>query len=348
MDEKNRKRFMSRAIRLSKRGFPAPNPRVGCVLVRDGVVVGEGYHEFAGGPHAEAVALAHAGVKAKGAEAFVTLEPCNHFGRTPPCSEALIHAGVSKVTYAVADPNPVAMGGADRLRDAGVLVDSGLLAEESESVNRAWLWSMRNRRPYVMIKVACSLDGRICDGAGKSQWITGERARAAGRLLRAECGAVLVGRATVEADDPRLTVRSKKVRNEPVRVILDPNVRLCGTERVFQGDSPTIWVVGKSGTDERQMSVSVSDGQFDLTELLEKLFEKGVRGLLVEGGAVTVSRFLKAGLVNEAAIFMGNVALGSGVNWFSDVEGSLELSPRPELIGVQKFGQDVLLRYQFQ
>jgi len=318
-------RFMQRAITLSRRGFPAPNPHVGCVLVRNGKVVGEGYHHHAGGPHAEAAALTMAGSEAKGADAYVTLEPCNHFGRTPPCSDALIRAGVRRVVVACADPNPVAAGGLAKLRAVGIETETGLLAKEAADANIAFMTAMRLRRPYVVVKAAASLDGRIALPSGESKWITGPEARRAGRRLRAELGAVLVGRRTVELDDPQLTARTPGVVNPPLRIVLDPSARLTDRHKVFDDQAPTRHVTGP----------------VDLPALLADLFASGVTGLLVEGGGTTISGFVRAGLVDAYEIFLGGKLLGAGRSWLADIGlDSLAEAPELEVTGIRRVGSD--------
>src|SRR5579885_2122161 len=206
--------WMRRAIELSKNGFPAPNPHVGCVIVKNGEIVGEAYHDHAGAPHAEVVALTQAREKANGADVFVTLEPCNHQGRTGPCSQALIQAGVANVTAACLDPNPKAKGGLKALKESGVKVSHGLMQKEASAANEVFLKSMEQRSPYLVGKVAMSLDGRVAMPNGDSKWITNEASRAIGHRLRAECGAVLVGRNTVARDNPHLTARVEGVVNQ--------------------------------------------------------------------------------------------------------------------------------------
>lgn len=299
-------RWMRRAIALSRRGFPAPNPHVGCVIVSGGKVVGEGYHDHAGGPHAEAVALAKAGERASGADAYVTLEPCNHHGRTPPCSLALLQAGIRRVFAATSDPNPKAAGGAQALREAGIEVSIGLLSEEAAGANRIFLGSLALKRPYVIAKAAVSLDGKTALPSGESKWITGPAARAEGHRLRAECGVVLVGRKTVEADDPQLTARLPGVVNQPLRVVLDPGRRLGAHYRVFSNEAETWHITGK----------------IDLRDLLERLARAGHIGLLVEGGALTLGKFLAEDLVDEVRLFMAPKILGSGLDWVAGLNVS--------------------------
>jgi len=293
--------WMRRAIRLSERGFPAPNPPVGCVLVRDGQWIADGFPTYAGGPHAEAVALTAAGEKARGATAFVTLEPCNHVGRTSACSESLIQARVSRVVVAVRDPNPVAAGGLERLQSAGIAVDVGVEVDAAERSMAPFLYSIRNKRPYVVVKAAFGLDGRIALPSGESQWITGIPARRAGHVLRARLGCLLVGWRTVASDNPRLTARVPGVVNQPIRVVLDPRNQLTGQELMFNGEASTRHITGP----------------IDLPTVLTDLFEAGVTGLLVEGGADTISRFLKAGLVNRIEAFVAPKILGDGPSWIA-------------------------------
>ena len=322
------RRFMRRAIHLSKRGFPAPNPRVGCVIANRGEIVGEGYHDHAGGPHAEVVALNQAGDAARGGDAYVTLEPCDHHGRTPPCSLALAAAGVRRVVVAVEDPNSRAAGGVERLRAAGIEVEVGLMANEAAAENRLFLAAMRNGRPYVVGKAAMSLDGRIALPNGDSKWITGDRARDLGHRLRAECGAVLVGRRTVEMDDPLLTARVKHVVNQPLRIVLDPGAKLGPHYRVFGPDADT-WHV---------------TGNIDIGSILDELKARGHIGLLVEGGGVTIGRFLSADAVDELRLFIGARVLGAGSSWVEDMNvASLAEAPRFEVRDVRKLGPDTEL-----
>lgn len=308
---------MRRAIELSRLGFPAPNPRVGCVILSGDTIVGEGFHAYAGGPHAEVVALRSAGAAARGAHLLVTLEPCRHHGRTPPCTEAILQAGIAKVTYAVPDPNPRAAGGGADLANAGISVESGLLEAEARSANRVFLHAMETGRPYVVLKAATTLDGFIARDDGTSKWITGERARERGRLLRAEMGSVLVGRRTVEADDPALTARHPDVKNEPVRAVLDPEARLSGREAIFAGPGEAVWFVGTGSEREaRQVPLQTDrQGGLDLRQALGHLRQRGVIGVLVEGGARTYSGFLEQGLVDRIDLFVAPKLFGSGLRW---------------------------------
>ena len=321
-------RFMDRAIRLSRRGFPAPNPHVGCVLVKDGGVVGEGWCPYAGGPHAEAMALANAGEAARGADAYVTLEPCDHYGRTPPCSLALLNAGVARAFVAVADPNPRAAGGAHRLREAGIPVEIGLGGAKARAVAAQFHFAMAHGRPLVVAKAGASLDGRIALPSGESKWITSPAARLAAHALRAECGAVLVGYRTVVADDPHLTARLPGVVNPPLRVVLDPRAALAGTERVFDDAAETLWIREPLAPEE----------------VVARVGERGATGLLVEGGGRTIARFLAAEMVDRVELFLAPRVLGDGPAWCEGLGlASLAQTPGFRLTGTRRVGPDLRL-----
>ena len=341
---------MRRAIALSQRGFPAPNPHVGCVIVKSGRLVGEGWHAYAGGLHAEAMALAEARGAAKGAEVFVTLEPCNHQGRQPPCTHALIEADVKKVWVAVADPNPNVKGGGMKcLLRSGCDVDLGLLKDEAATANHTWLTAMRLQRPFVTLKAAITMDGRIALPTGESQWITGDEARKQARRLRAELGAVLVGSGTIEKDDPKLTSRIKGIQREPERFVLDLERRLPDRHQVFQGDAPATRIVHPERAIGSDLEARVKDGKLDLDALLKSLWERDITGLLVEGGAQTISSFLGQGLADRIELFMGNVAFGVGPTW---LEGSLGPNlaglDRWRLVHAKKLDSDVWMRFEPQ
>jgi diaminohydroxyphosphoribosylaminopyrimidine deaminase / 5-amino-6-(5-phosphoribosylamino)uracil reductase len=336
MSESNKPRnltpdqWMQRAIRLSQKGFPAPNPHVGCVLVREGELVGEGFHARVGGPHAEVLALTQAGPKAKGSTAFVTLEPCNHHGRTGPCSQALIEAGVARVEFAVADPDPRAKGGAQTLREAGIEVASGRLEAEARSANEVFLFAQENRRPWVTVKAAIGLDGRIALPDGRSQWITGPKARAQGRRLRAELGAVMVGAGTVRMDNPELTSRLRGASHLPVKVVLDPRGTLEPSVPALK--PPSIHLT------HRELE------SFSPDDVLAFLFEKGIHGLLIEGGATTASPFLAAGLVDQIELFVSPRLLGNGLTWVNAAfPEALHPVPSWRYHRVRRLGDDLWL-----
>ncbi|MEO1251425.1 MAG: bifunctional diaminohydroxyphosphoribosylaminopyrimidine deaminase/5-amino-6-(5-phosphoribosylamino)uracil reductase RibD [Pseudomonadota bacterium] len=318
--------YMSRAIHLAARasGRTAPNPMVGCVLVKDGKIVGEGWHEGPGLDHAEVMALKAAGPEAAGSTAYVTLEPCNHTGRTGPCAEALIAAKVAEVVYAIADPNPLASGGADRLRAAGVAVRNGAEQYAAEKLNKAWLHAQKTGRPFVVAKSAMSLDGRIATSGGESQWITSPESRAAGHLLRADADAILVGAETVLADDPALTVRLNSETRHPLRVVLDSTARTPAGAKVYERAGAGALLATTSAAPParlaafREMGVDIAvlpsneANRVDPHAVLEALFQRDVRHLLIEGGGAVLGAFFDADLIDEAHLFIAPVLIGGG------------------------------------
>ncbi|MBU2666755.1 bifunctional diaminohydroxyphosphoribosylaminopyrimidine deaminase/5-amino-6-(5-phosphoribosylamino)uracil reductase RibD [Actinoplanes bogorensis] len=303
---------MRRAIALAARGLgtTSPNPVVGCLLLdTEGEVVGEGFHAYAGGPHAEIVALAQAGNRARGGTAIVTLEPCNHTGRTGPCSQALINAGVRRVVIAVDDPTPVAAGGAVTLRAAGVQVETGMRRREASEGNVAWLTAVRRGRPYVTWKFAATLDGRSAASDGTSQWITSSPARSDVHVLRGTVDAIVAGVGTVIADDPQLTVRDLRDNSlaikQPLRVVVDSGGRTPEKARVRDAAAPT-WIAttGELGAGP--------DGRVDLNALLGALFGRGIRSVLLEGGPTLAGAFLEQGLVDQVIGYVAPKLLGAG------------------------------------
>ena len=300
-------RAMRRALDLARTpGVPlGPNPRVGCVLLdRDGVEVAEGYHRGAGSPHAEAAALTEAGDDARGATAVVTLEPCNHTGRTGPCADALAEAGVARVVFAQPDPNPVAAGGEATLRAAGIEVAFGLMEREARAVNRAWTFGMEHHRPFVTWKFAATLDGRSAAADGTSRWITSRAARVDAHRLRAQCDVMLVGTGTVEADDPELTVRDEydePLPHQPLRAVmglreLDPG------RRVLNDRAETIRLETR-----------------DPQEALARLHDLDRRHVFLEGGPQLAATFVRAGLVDEVVAYVAPALLGAGTGAVGDL-----------------------------
>ncbi|WP_420810679.1 bifunctional diaminohydroxyphosphoribosylaminopyrimidine deaminase/5-amino-6-(5-phosphoribosylamino)uracil reductase RibD [Jiangella asiatica] len=302
---------MRRAVALAARGAltTPPNPDVGCVVLdAAGRVVGEGWHERPGGPHAEVVALRSAGDAARGGTAVVTLEPCDHTGRTGPCTSALIEAGVRRVVIAVADPNPVAAGGAATLRAHGIDVELGVLQDDAERMNARWLTPFRTRRPFVVWKFAATLDGRSAAADGTSRWITGAQARADVHRLRASVDTVVAGVGTVVADDPQLTARPADEHvppGQPLRVVVDSDGRTPATARVRDGSAPT-WI---ATADEVGAG---ADGRVDLAKLLSMLDERGQRYVLLEGGPTLAGAFWRAGLVDRVVGYVAPALLGAG------------------------------------
>jgi len=319
---------MEIALVLAERGLGRvwPNPSVGCVLVKDGAIVGRGWTQPPPGNHGEVEALRRAGERALGATAYVTLEPCCHYGRTPPCTMALLHAGVRRVVVATADPFPRVDGrGIEQLRQSGVQVDVGLLKERAEAQNAGFLLKVQKHRPLVTLKLATSLDGRIATAAGESQWITGARARASGHKLRATHDAIMVGANTARADDPGLTCRLPGMEpRSPVRVVVSQGGRLPITSRLVQTakDHPTWMIVAagmpaeallaheKAGVLIIRIGHDPEDERLDLALALGALAERGITRLLVEGGSALAASLLRAKLVDRLAVFQAPLALG--------------------------------------
>ncbi|MGN7248214.1 bifunctional diaminohydroxyphosphoribosylaminopyrimidine deaminase/5-amino-6-(5-phosphoribosylamino)uracil reductase RibD [Janibacter anophelis] len=319
---------MTRAVELAARGLgrTSPNPVVGCVVLdADGRIAGEGWHERAGGPHAEVVALAAAGERARGGTAVVTLEPCRHTGRTGPCTSALLEAGVARVVIAVPDPTATAGGGADLLREHGLEVIEGVGRDAAAHGNRAWLHAMATGRPFVTWKLASTLDGRTAAADGTSRWITGPDARAAVHALRAERDAVLVGGGTLRADDPHLAARGIEGATQPLRVVLDRRAEVPLTARVLDDAASTLVVVAE-GTDARRLvdagvdvlAVPAGPDGLDLAAVLAGLHERGVRSVLLEGGARVAASCIAADLVDEVVAHIAPALLGAGAPVLGD------------------------------
>jgi len=353
-------RFMALALQRAARGLYTtdPNPRVGCVLVRDGQVVGEGWHERAGEAHAEINALRQAGDQAKGATAYVTLEPCCHHGRTPPCSKALIEAGVSRVVAAMQDPNPQVSGnGLAELQAAGVMTASGLLAAEAEKLNPGFVMRMRHGRPWVRCKLAMSLDGRTAMASGESRWITGDAARRDVHRLRARSSAIMTGLGTVLADDPALTVRLEAdgavPYHQPLRVILDSQLRIPPSARLFEQPGESLILTGN--TDARREAllgrpgISIktlpldADGRLDLRKALGYLGGTGNNEVHLEAGAILSGAMLATGLVDELIVYMAPHLMGDAARGLFTLPGLERMSQRIALAiqDVRAVGEDL-------
>jgi diaminohydroxyphosphoribosylaminopyrimidine deaminase/5-amino-6-(5-phosphoribosylamino)uracil reductase len=336
---------MARALRLAARGLDTatPNPRVGCVLVKGDRVVGEGWHERAGGPHAEAVALQAAGGQAAGATAYVTLEPCSHHGRTPPCAEALVAAGVGEVVAAMQDPNPEVAGrGIARLRAAGIATRVGLMEAEARELNIGFVSRMTRGRPWLRVKIAASLDGKTALGNGVSQWITGPDARRDGHRWRARSCAILTGIGTLRDDDPRLTVRDVGASRQPLRVVVDSRLRMDPQAKILDGEP--VLVATATGDAARRRALEAkgasivvlpdAGGKVDLARLAAELAARGINEILVESGINLNSALLAAGLVDELLIYLAPHLLGDGGRGMLDLgevtrmEGRLALDVR--------------------
>ncbi len=318
--------MMQNALALARLGrfSTSPNPRVGCVIARGGQIVGQGYHVKAGEPHAEVHALRQAGAMAQGATAYVTLEPCSHYGRTPPCAKALIKSGVTRVVAAMTDPNPLVAGkGLAMLAAAGIQTESGLLENEARELNRGFLSRLERNRPYVRLKCAASLDGKTALSDGQSQWITGEAARNDVQQMRAESCAILTGIGTVLADNPRLNVRAFPTLRQPIRVVLDSQLRTpLDSHLVSDGQSPTLIVtlvedetrwqpyLAHPHIDIVRPSESMGE-RIDLKQVLTILAEKGIGELTIEAGTTLNTSFLQADLVDEIVLYQSPKILGN-------------------------------------
>jgi len=320
--------FMAQALSLAVlgEGTTRPNPLVGCVIVNSGAIVGWGFHRASGEPHAEVLALAQAGAAARGATVYVSLEPCAHLGRTGPCTDALIRAGVHRVVAAVGDPNPLVDGrGFSALRAAGIEVTTGVLQSEARAVNAPFLSTHERRRPWVTLKAAQSLDGRIAAAAGSSTWITGPAARRYAHRLRYRHDAILVGAGTVRRDDPQLTVRLAGTEIVRTRVVLSPRLALDPNSRIFasaMASAPRTRVYAGPGCAEAELArfrgraevVVVGEGAsgLDLAAVLQDLSHAGLQSVLVEGGGMTAGAFLRSGLVDELVLFIAGRLIGAG------------------------------------
>jgi diaminohydroxyphosphoribosylaminopyrimidine deaminase/5-amino-6-(5-phosphoribosylamino)uracil reductase len=356
--------WMAQALALAAlgEGTTHPNPRVGCVVVRDGRAVGSGFHRAAGEPHAEALALAVAGAAARGATLFVNLEPCAHHGRTPPCADAIVAAGVARVVAGVRDPNPLVDGrGLDRLRAAGIATETGLLEAECRAVNAGFLSVHERRRPWVTVKAAQSQDGLIAAAGGSSTWVTGEAARRYAHRLRFTHDAVLVGAGTVRRDDPRLTVRLPGLLAPRLRVVLAPRLDLDPRAKVFareREELPRTRVYGGARSTGAALDdvadvvrVGTTADGLDLRAVLEDLATIGVQSVLVEGGGRPIGPVLRAGLADDLALFVAPRLIGArGATPLVDLpaaatpDGARRLSPR----SVVPLGADVLVLAGFE
>ncbi|QBI21550.1 bifunctional diaminohydroxyphosphoribosylaminopyrimidine deaminase/5-amino-6-(5-phosphoribosylamino)uracil reductase RibD [Egibacter rhizosphaerae] len=349
---------MDRALALAEhaRGHARPNPAVGCVVTQQGTLVGEGWTQPPGGPHAEVVALERAGARARGATAFVTLEPCDHAGRTGPCTRALIDAGVARVVIAAADPDPIAAGGRATLEAAGIDVTTGLRADVAREQNAAFLHPLETGRPLLTVKLAVSLDGRIAAADGTSQWLTGSGTRQRAHRLRADCDAVVVGAGTVLTDDPRLTVRLDESTRQPLRVVLDRRARTAAGARVYDDAAPSLAIVGAeadaghlvdAGVGVARLPAADGDGDDagDLLAALAMLGSRGVQSALLEGGARLVASSLAAGCADRLAVHIAPVWLGDDGRPGAvglDIR-TLSEAPRFGLESVARVGDDAVL-----
>lgn len=358
-------RYMARALELARRGrfTTTPNPNVGCVIVRDGQIVGEGWHQRAGEPHAEVHALRMAGDRARGATAYVTLEPCSHHGRTPPCCDALIAAGVKRVVAAMQDPNPQVAGrGLHGLHQAGIEVSHGLMMQEAEALNRGFLKRMRTGFPWIQLKLGASLDGRTAMASGESQWITSSAARRDVQRLRAQSSAILSSSATVLADNPSLTVRWSELDSEsqrlvdeaelrqPVRVIVDSQNRVTPHHKLIEQSGET-WLMRQQVDDRHwpetvtQIPVPLRDSQLDLVALMMVLGQRQINSVWVEAGATFAGALIQAGLVDELIVYVAPKLLGNDARGLCQLAGLTQLADAPVFAfrDIRQVGDDVRL-----
>ena len=340
--------MMRRALALAEQGLftATPNPRVGCVLAQGDRVVGEGWHEKAGAPHAEANALAAAGAHARGATAYLNLEPCAHQGRTPPCADALAAAGVTRVVAALRDPNPEAAGGGDKLAAAGVRFEHGLMQSEARELNIGFVSRVTRGRPWVRMKLAATLDGRTALANGKSQWITGAAARKDGHRWRARACAVLTGIGTVKADDPRLTVREVETPRQPLRVIVDSRLETPAGAKILQGGNALIFfgdTANKPPQGAEAIAMPNANGKVDLAAMLRELARRGVNELHVEAGFKLNGSLAREGCVDEMLIYLAPAFLGDSAQGMLDLARMTSLDERlsVSLRSVERVGEDL-------
>jgi diaminohydroxyphosphoribosylaminopyrimidine deaminase / 5-amino-6-(5-phosphoribosylamino)uracil reductase len=354
--------FMKMALDLAAtaKGKTNPNPVVGAILVKDGLIVGSGLHRKAGEPHAEVHAFRMAGEHAKGATLYVTLEPCSHYGKTPPCANLVKESGVSRVVVATQDPNPQVAGrGIGIIREAGIEVEVGILEKEAQHLNERFIHNMLTRTPFVISKVAMTLDGKIATHNGHSKWITGDEARYNVHRLRNEVDAILVGIGTVKADDPMLTTRLETGGKNPIRIILDSTLRIDVNAKIVDCSEAKTWIVTAEGNDDiaekvkvlehrgvEFIYVPVTQSGLDLSALMVQLYERGVTDLLVEGGSEVNGSFLRAGLINKFFIYMAPKVLGgrdSLTPFTGEDVDSMDQALDVAIHSIEHFGNDILI-----
>jgi len=348
-------RFMAQALALAQRGLytTTPNPRVGAVVVHDGAVLGEGWHARAGGPHAEVAALDDArarGHATAGATLYCTLEPCTHVGRTPPCTDAIVAAGIARVVVAMEDPNPAAAHGAKRLRAAGLDVATGVLAAEAAALNPGFVARMTRGRPYVRMKVAASLDGRTALPDGRSRWITGPQARADGHAFRARACAVVTGIGTVLADDPELTVRAVDTPRQPLRIVVDRHGQTPPEAKVLRGGALVVTADARRPrwrSDVEHVVLPDAQGRVDLAALMRELARRALNEIHVEAGARLNGALLAAGLVDELLVYVAPSLIGDparGIAGWPQALDSLDARVRLAIDEAERIGEDLRIR----
>jgi len=336
--------MMARALALAEKGLftTTPNPRVGCVLTQGEKVVGEGWHEKAGGPHAEVIAME--GKKAEGGTLYVTLEPCNHQGRTPPCTEMILKSGIKRVVAAVRDPNPKAAHGGKALAGKQIQFQSGLMEEEAKELNIGFFSRMTRGRPWVRMKIAATLDGRTALADGRSQWITGSEARKDGHRWRARACAILTGHGTVKADNPRLTVREIETPRQPLRVIVDSRVETPPNARILEGGNVLLFASQKKGLKGAEVIVLPNPGgKVDLPQMLEELAKRGINELHVEAGFRLNGSLVREGCVDEFLIYVNPSFLGDEAQGMLSLPAfsALEKRLKTKITSFERIGDDL-------
>ena len=339
--------MMARALSLAEKGLftTTPNPRVGCVVVQGDSVVGEGWHEKAGGPHAEVVAIGQAGARAVGATLYVTLEPCNHQGRTPPCVDLIKKNKINRVVAAMLDPNPQAAHGGESLAAAGIRFERGLMEVEARELNIGFVSRMTRGRPWVRMKIAATLDGRTALANGKSQWITGPEARKDGHRWRARACAILTGIGTVKADDPRLTVREVETPRQPLRVVVDSKLEIPANARVLEGGSALVFcaVDSRKKIEAEIHKLPNSHGKVELPLMLKELARRGINELHVEAGFRLNGSLVLEGCVDEFLIYLNPSFLGDAAQGMLSLAGisSLEEKIKLKMTSLERIGDDI-------
>jgi diaminohydroxyphosphoribosylaminopyrimidine deaminase/5-amino-6-(5-phosphoribosylamino)uracil reductase len=339
--------MMARALELARKGLytTTPNPRVGCVVAQGDTVLGEGWHETAGGPHAEVVALERAGARAAGATLYVTLEPCSHQGRTPPCADLVVKSKVKRVVAAMRDPNPEASKGGERIAAAGIAFEHGLLEAEARELNLGFVSRVTRGRPWVRMKIAATLDGRTALADGRSQWITGPEARRDGHRWRARACAILTGIGTVKADNPRLTVREVETPRQPLRVVVDSRLEIAHDARVLEGGGALIFTAIDA---DRPLNAETHRlpnprGKVELPEMLNELARRGVNELHVEAGVRLNGSLVHEGCVDEFLVYLNPSLLGDQAQGMVAIPGvaSLDERIRLNITSLERIGDDI-------
>jgi diaminohydroxyphosphoribosylaminopyrimidine deaminase/5-amino-6-(5-phosphoribosylamino)uracil reductase len=339
--------MMARALALAGRGLftATPNPRVGCVLAKNEAIVGEGWHEKSGGPHAEVAAIERAGAQAAGATLYVNLEPCSHQGRTPPCTDLIVKSKVKRVVAAMLDPNPEAAHGGAQLAAAGIGFEHGLMQEEARELNIGFVSRMTRGRPWVRMKIAATLDGRTALADGHSQWITGPEARKDGHRWRARACAILTGIGTVKADDPRLTVRDVETSRQPLRVVVDSRLEISETARVLEGGNVLVFcgIEKKRNVNAEILNSPNPGGKVDLPKMLQELGRRGVNELHVEAGFRLNGSLVREGCVDEFLIYLNPSFLGDEAQGMLALPGvsSLDQKVKTRITSLDRIGDDI-------